>query len=178
MRALEFLSHCLCCINTPNSWLCYVKRLALISCAFYFKLLISLCYVFKTTQKTAGSKTSLLLLSGKIREKQTCTWAVFIYWGGGTRDQLNLFMLIIDFFVFWVIKYYWSPFLGEIKLRPFVKNAIFKGAPLFKELVGSFHHAHFKAGLISVISKFFFFNYSVVLLFMKLACPQTTIFWL
>lgn len=52
--------------------LAYVKRLVLISCAFYFNLVINLYAVFKVTE-TAGSQTSLSPLSIKMRERQTQT---------------------------------------------------------------------------------------------------------
>lgn len=52
----------------------------------------------------------------------------------------------------------------------------FEGTALLEELVGSFHHAYFKAGMISFISKNLKKYYSVVLLFMKLVCPQPPYF--
>lgn len=53
---------------------------------------------------------------------------------------------------------------------------LFEATALFKVMVGSFHHAHFKAGMIAGISKNWKNNYSIVLLLMKLACPPTPYF--
>ena len=73
----------------------YVKRLALISCAFYSSILINLCilYVFKMTWETACSKTSLSLLSIKIG--QNCVYLL----GRWDQKSVKLFFFYIDRFL-------------------------------------------------------------------------------
>lgn len=136
-----------------------------------------LMLVFKITQETAGSKTSLLLFSVKIREKQTWTWACLSIGVMGPEISWTFFMLIIDFFIFWVIKYYGSPFSWWNKSRAFYKRLTFlKGLLCLKSWWDHFTMHISKLGWFQLFPKIFKLLSCVIL--WKLACPQTTIFWL
>lgn len=130
--------------------------------------------------ETVGFKTSLLLLSIKIRERERKTQDMSCVYLLGWWDQrsVELFFAFIDFFLFWVRKYCWPSFLGEVKniIGILERMPVFEATGLFKVLVGSFHHAYFKAGMISGISQNLKNSYSIVLLFTKLACLPSPYF--
>lgn len=89
--------------------LSYVKRLALISCAFYPNFFLYYAMFLKWHEKQQILSPASHFEHKNKRETELCLSF------GVMGPEISWTFMLIGFFIFWVRKYCWSSFLGKVK---------------------------------------------------------------